>query len=51
VHFEDTELLGHKTSRLENFALNAPVFIQRFFIMDYKKKMLFLKKEIYQQRL
>ncbi len=41
---EDTEILGNKTSRLENFALNAPVFIQRLLLWVTRKNAILKKK-------
>ena len=41
---EDTELIGHKTTRLEKFALNAPSFIQRFFLWITRKNAILKKK-------
>jgi len=43
---EDTEILGHKTTRLENFALNAPIFIQRFLLWITRKNAILKKKYI-----
>lgn len=40
---EDTQILGHKTSGLENFALKAPMFIQRFLLWITRKNAI-LKK-------
>ena len=41
---EDTELLGHKITRLEKFALNAPVFIKRFLLWITRKNAILKKK-------
>lgn len=41
---EDAEILGHKTSRLENFALKAPVFAQRFLLWIARKNAILKKK-------
>ncbi len=41
---EDTELIGHKTTRLEKFALNAPIFIQRFLLWITRKNAILKKK-------
>ena len=43
---ENTELLGHKTTRLEKFALNAPIFIQRFLLWITRKNAILKKKYI-----
>jgi len=40
---EDTQILGHKTSGFENFALKAPMFIQRFLLWITRKNAI-LKK-------
>ena len=41
---EDTELIGHKTTRLEKFALNAPIFIKRFLLWITRKNAILKKK-------
>ena len=41
---EDTEVLGHKTTRLEKFALNAPIFIQRLLLWISRKNAILKKK-------
>lgn len=41
---ENTELLGHKTTRLENFVLNAPIFIQRFLLWITRRNAILKKK-------
>lgn len=41
---EKTQILGQKMSRFENFALNAPVFLQKFLLWITRKNA-FLKKK------
>ncbi len=41
---ENTELLGHKITRLENFVLNAPIFIQRFLLWITRRNAILKKK-------
>ena len=41
---DSTQVLGKKTSRFENFALNAPSFIQKFFLRVLGRNAKFRKK-------
>ena len=44
VATEYTEIIGHKTSRFENLALNAPAFLQRFILWITRKNAILKKK-------
>ncbi len=43
---EDTEILGHKATKLEKFALNAPTFIQKFLLWVTRKNAILKKKHM-----